>query len=144
MFRYHRRLVAEKYNAVIWSRNFAFFITAQRVVNQCKNIPAFYFITRIIKPPENSAFWRTDRNHIIFFYYDALFYALILVFFIIDNKVVMNKKVSECFNIFIACLVFLCKNSLYRKSPYKENCMKRVMTSLSMLIFVLVLNSCEV
>ena len=144
MFRYHRRLVAEKYNAVLWSRNFAFFITAQRVVNQCKNIPAFYFITRIIKPPENSAFWRTDRNHIIFFYYDALFYALILVFFIIDNKVVMNKKVSECFNIFIACLVFLCKNSLYRKSPYKENCMKRVMTSLSMLIFVLVLNSCEV
>ena len=56
----------------------------------------------------------------------------------------MNKKVSECFNIFIACLVFLCKNSLYRKSHYKENCMKRVMTILSMLIFVLVLNSCVV
>ena len=55
MFRYYRRLVAEKYNAVLWSRNFAFFITAQRVVNQRKNIPAFYFIPRIIKPPENSA-----------------------------------------------------------------------------------------
>ena len=35
------------------------------------------------------------------------------------------------------------KKFLYRKSHYKENCMKKVMISLSMLVFVLVLNSCD-
>ena len=35
------------------------------------------------------------------------------------------------------------KKILYRKSHYKENCMKKVMISLSMIIFVLVLNSCD-
>lgn len=35
------------------------------------------------------------------------------------------------------------KKFLYRKSHYKENCMKKVMISLSMLVFVLVSNSCN-
>ena len=35
------------------------------------------------------------------------------------------------------------KKFLYRKSHYKENCMKKVMISLSMLVFVLVSNSCD-